>query len=82
MKAAFIFNFTQFIEWPLSSTSNNSPFVIGILGKDPFGSYIDEIIENEKIMDHPIVVQRYTNIENVKKCYSVICEYGLLKTNT
>ena len=69
VKAAFIFNFTQFVEWPsLKLADDNSPFVIGVLGKDPFGSYLDDIIENEKIMDHPIVVERYTNIEGVKNC--------------
>src|SRR5690242_13839245 len=38
IKAEFIYNFAQFIEWPGSAfASPDAPFVIGILGDDPFG---------------------------------------------
>ena len=45
VKAAFLFNFTQFMEWPKTSFPNDqSPFVIGIFGDDPFGAYLNEIV--------------------------------------
>src|SRR5258705_10422484 len=60
VKAAFLFNFTQFVEWPPSSfTSAQAPFVIGILGKDPFGTYLEEIISGERINGHPLVIEHY-----------------------
>jgi hypothetical protein len=70
VKAAFLYNFSQFVEWPPASlNSPNSPFVIGILGPDPFGSYIDELVAGEKMEGHPIVVQRYADIKELKNCH-------------
>ena len=70
VKAVFIFNFTQFVEWPANVFSgSNAPLVIGILGQDPFGSYIDQTVAGEKVKDHPLVVQRYRTIEEVKECH-------------
>src|SRR2546430_3260611 len=39
LKAVFLFNFAQFVEWPPAALPGDSaPFVIGVLGKDPFRS--------------------------------------------
>ena len=70
VKAAFLFNFGQFVEWPPSSfTATNTPFVIGILGSDPFGSFIDETVAGEKVSGHPIIVQRYTDVKEIRNCH-------------
>jgi hypothetical protein len=70
IKAAFIYNFTQFIEWPEDSFENAaSPFVIGILGKDPFGPAINETVEGEKVQGHPIIIQRYSSLQEIKECH-------------
>ncbi|MES2372854.1 MAG: YfiR family protein [Bacteroidota bacterium] len=70
IKAVFLFNFTQFVEWPSAAFSGpTSPFVIGILGDDPFGNSIDETIQNEKVGSHPLVVQRYKDLRDLKNCH-------------
>jgi hypothetical protein len=70
IKAVFLFNFTQFVEWPSTAFERqNAPLVIGILGKDPFGSYLDETIKGEEVNGHPLVVQRFSRAEDVKKCH-------------
>jgi hypothetical protein len=70
VKAAYLFNFSKFLEWPRAAFSDqHEPFIIGILGKDPFGSYLDETITGETIMGHPMTVQRYRNIEEIKQCH-------------
>jgi len=69
IKAAFLYNFTQFIEWPANAFTNaDAPFVIGILGEDPFGSYIDETVANEKLKGHPVIVQRYSRLRDIRNC--------------
>jgi len=69
VKAVFLFNFAQFVDWPANSFSSpTSPFVIGILGNDPFGFYIDKVIEGEKVDSHPIVVQRYNDADDIRNC--------------
>lgn len=70
IKAVFLFNFTRFVEWPAAAfTTPTSPFVIGILGDDPFGNAIDETIQNEKVGGHPLVVQRYKDLRDLKNCH-------------
>ncbi|MES2328893.1 MAG: YfiR family protein [Bacteroidota bacterium] len=70
VKAVFLFNFTQFVEWPAAAFSSpTAPFVIGILGDDPFGSSIDETIQNERVGGHPLVVQRYHDLRDLKSCH-------------
>lgn len=66
VKAVFLYNFSQFVTWP---AGDNSPFVIGILGNDPFGSYIESVVEGEKVGGSSIVVQRYTDVKDVKHCH-------------
>src|SRR5437867_1187382 len=48
VKAVFLFNFAQFVEWPPAAFADDkSPIVIGILGDDPFGAYLDEVVRAE-----------------------------------
>src|SRR2546423_14238921 len=59
IKAGFIYNFAKFVEWPSAAFAQpDSPIVIGILGTDPFGALIDQIVENKKIGARSFVVKR------------------------
>lgn len=70
IKAAFLYNFTQFVEWPSEAfLKEDSPLVIGLLGEDPFGAYLEETVRGEEINGHPLVVQRYRNVEEIKPCH-------------
>jgi hypothetical protein len=70
IKAVFLFNFTQFVEWPISALPDDeTAFVIGILGKDPFGSYLDETIRNERVKNHPLIVQRFRTVDDITTCH-------------
>jgi hypothetical protein len=70
VKAAFLFNFSQFVDWPAGAFANSqSQLVIGVLGEDPFGSYLDDLVRNEKIGSHPLAVQRFRRVEDVKTCH-------------
>ena len=68
LKAVFLFNFSQFVTWPSNSMADNSPFVIGVLGNDPFSSYIESVVEGEKVANHSIIIQRYDDVREMKNC--------------
>jgi hypothetical protein len=69
VKAVFLFNFTQFVTWPSGPCTNAaSPLIIGVLGDDPYGSYLDETVRGEKIGGRPLVVQRYRSVAEVPGC--------------
>ncbi|MES2276141.1 MAG: YfiR family protein [Bacteroidota bacterium] len=70
VKAAFLFNFTRFVHWPASSfASADAPFVIGIAGNDPFGTYLDDMVADEKVDGHRIIVRRYADGQELSGCH-------------
>ncbi len=70
IKAVFLFNFAQFVEWPAAAfASADSPIVIGVVGDDPFDGALDATVRGEKINDRPLVVRRYRRGEDVTGCH-------------
>jgi hypothetical protein len=62
LKAAFLVNFGKFIDWPEPGFSSGTvPFVIGVVGDDPFGDDLDEAIKGKQIGAHPIVARRISS---------------------
>ena len=48
IKAVFLFNFVQFVEWPPDAfASSTAPIVICVVGADPFGEALDQTVEGE-----------------------------------
>ncbi|MBI3810617.1 MAG: YfiR family protein [Nitrospirae bacterium] len=68
VKAAFIYNFAKFVEWPEDLSKGDSPFVIGILGEDPFGNVLDETVSHKTVREKRIVVKRFSRSEDAKDC--------------
>ena len=70
VKAVFLFNFAFFVEWPADSfASTDAPFVVGVLGQDPFGAHLDEAVRGEAVAGHPIAVQRFSRVEDIASCH-------------
>lgn len=70
LKAVFLFNFTQFVEWPADAFADaNSPLIIGVLGDDPFGDYLDDTVRGETVNGRPLQVQRYRRADEIKTCH-------------
>ncbi len=70
VKAAFLFNFAKFVGWPSHAFPNaNTPLVIGVLGRDPFGSYLDDIVRGERIDNRQLVVRRYNSTAEINNCH-------------
>jgi uncharacterized protein DUF4154 len=67
VKAVFLFNFAQFVTWP-STESSDAPLVIGILGDDPFGPYLDETVRGEKVNNRPLTIQRFRRNGEARNC--------------
>lgn len=72
IKAAFLYNFTQFVEWPGDAFADAAaPIRIGILGDDPFGAALDEVVRGETVRNRPLVVVRAQRAEDLKDCHLV-----------
>jgi len=69
VKAAFLFNFMQFVEWPAdASTHAGAPLLIGVLGEDPFGSLLENTIQGETIRGRPLTIKRKRHVADLKDC--------------
>jgi hypothetical protein len=68
LKAVFLFNFAQFVEWP-SNAFGGQTMIIGVLGQDPFGSYLDDTVRNERVNNRQLIIQRYRSVDEVKNCH-------------
>lgn len=80
LKAVFLFNFAQFVEWPATAFSNSeAPLVIGVIGKNPFGARLKDIVSGEKMNGHEVTVQYYDNVEDIGTCH--ILFINLSETN-
>jgi hypothetical protein len=67
IKAAFLYNFMQFVDWPEEKVSDtNDPIILGIIGKDPFGDAFKPI-ENKRIKGKKSLIKRFEGIEKLKK---------------
>ena len=77
LKAVFLFNFTQFVEWPSQAFADaKSPLVIGVLGSDPFGDYLDETVRGETVNGRPLQVRRYASVDEVSNCHVLFISHS------
>jgi hypothetical protein len=71
VKAAFLYNFAKFVEWPEGTFSDEtSPLVLCILGDDPFGDSIDSI-KGKTIMGRELRIKRLSDEEEIGSCHIV-----------
>ena len=69
VEAVFLLHFTQFVEWPPQAfPAADTPFVIGVLGQDPFGHALDEAVHGETMNGHPLVVKRFSSVNELSPC--------------
>lgn len=70
IKATFLYHFLQFVEWPDDAFADDSPqIVVGILGEDPFGAALDEVLAGKTIRGKELVIRRYASPEEVAHCH-------------
>jgi hypothetical protein len=70
VKAAFLFNFAKFVEWPSEAFSGPSqPITICVLGKNPFGSALNEVIAGNTLHGRPFSTRLIADIRENEDCH-------------
>jgi hypothetical protein len=70
VKAAFIPKFARYVEWPAASMPGpRQPFMLCVVGRDPFGRLIDQAAASEAIGGHGVVVRRTASAEGTAGCH-------------
>jgi len=69
LKAAFLFNFAKFVDWPSNTFSDpKDPFSVCVLGTDPFGTALDDVLRGKLIAEHPVSVTRVKRAADIIRC--------------
>lgn len=69
VKAAFLYNFARYVKWPDKPAGEpGNAFVIGIIGTDPFGKTLDQMMQGKSIQGRAIVVRRYLKADEATGC--------------
>jgi hypothetical protein len=77
VKAVFLFNFAQFVDWPAATFADSTaPVVIGVLGDDPFGEILDNTLRDERFAGHPFEVRRFRTVAEVTGCQILFIDGG------
>jgi len=67
IKAAFLYNFLMFVDWPPEKMGDNSqPIIIGIIGNAPFENAF-EPLKNKQVNNRNVIVKRFKGLEELKK---------------
>jgi hypothetical protein len=70
LEAVYLLNFGRFVSWPASDfTDARAPLIIGVLGRDPFGRFLDDVVKGETIGQHPVIVRRFVSVREVDRCH-------------
>lgn len=71
VKAAFLYNFAKFVEWPSQAfQSPSQPFSICVLGANPFGGELDRAVKDKVVEGRPVNVLQVSNIAP-RQCHIV-----------
>ncbi len=69
VKAAFLYNFTNFIYWNEDAFKTQNSFNICIFGKNPFGDLLTIATENKFVAEQPITIEEIDQTSQIKTCH-------------
>ena len=70
IKAVFLYHFTQFVGWPEAAfPAPDAPFVIGLVGANPFGDSLKKIIGGEAVGTHRIKLEDVDSVTAESRCH-------------
>jgi hypothetical protein len=68
VKAAYLYNFGRFVEWPARSAEGNNSFTVCVLGQDPFGLALNATLADETIHGKNVVAKRIPDLAEAVNC--------------
>lgn len=72
VKAAYLYNFANFVEWPADAFPDpDEPFIVAILGIDPFGTLMEQAFSGRKLLDRETLIVRTDRPETAAAAHLV-----------
>jgi len=67
LKAAFMYNFTRYIEWDASVTDKE--FIIGVIGSSPINERLEEIARTKNVNNKKIIIRKFSTPDEISFCH-------------
>jgi hypothetical protein len=77
LKAAFVYNFARFVEWPPAAGSG--PVRIGVLGRGDLGAPLEEVVRGKSANGRLIEVERINALTQTDCCEILLIERSEMK---
>ncbi|MBI4523505.1 MAG: YfiR family protein [Deltaproteobacteria bacterium] len=72
VKAAFLYNFAKFVDWPSKAFSNpRAAFGFCVLGEDPFGSDLEDVVKGKTVNERESALKRIRGLQGLDGCHIV-----------
>lgn len=69
VKAAFLFNFARYVEWP--DSNEDRPITIGVLGDEDFPPVLERVVRGKEVRDREVQVKRLRDTDDLRSCHIV-----------
>jgi hypothetical protein len=80
VKAAYIYYFAKFVNWPsVVLAAPNDPIIIGVFGDNEFGALLESIVKNKTIREHPINIRLVKEPAEFPSCHILYISASELK---
>jgi hypothetical protein len=67
IKAAYLYNFINYIEWPAETLGSGNTITIGILGENPFGAALNPL-NGKTVKGRTLVVRQVSTLQDLQSC--------------
>lgn len=69
IKAAFLYNFAKFVEWPAEAFPDTRAAIhLCVVGEDPFGDVLEQTVSGKAIHGRPLAIKRLKSDQDLKVC--------------
>lgn len=74
IKASIIYKFTKHTKWPNATSNSSSDFVVCVLGKNPFQTFLSEIFEQQKLRGKKTIVYTIKEGQPIPDCHVIFID--------
>lgn len=70
LKAVYLERFARFMEWPNESSVKNlnTPFIIGVIGENPFGGELEKLYKIQLIKQKKVDIKYISDYNEITSC--------------
>jgi hypothetical protein len=77
VKAAFLYNFVKFVEWPAEAFGDNgASLIVGVVGDDPSCTAIEQTVNGKTANGRRLAIRRFPNATSLTYCHLLFIGYS------